>query len=650
MSLLDKDGYIKDAYRNFIAISRYAKWNEQLQRRETWEETVNRYMSFMRKYLKDKTGFYVEDEQFLYIRESILNMRVLPSMRSLMTAGPALEKSAIAAFNCSFIPIDSIKSFDESMFILMCGTGLGFSVENQYTNCLPTIPEDLEQAEHLIVVPDSREGWAKSLRMLISSLYSGQIPLFDVSKVRPAGQKLRTFGGRASGPEPLNQLFRFVIEIFVNARGRKLTSLECHDILCKIGEVVVAGSVRRSALISLSDLNDSEMSTAKDGQFWLFSPHRSMANNSAVYNGKPNVKIFLKEWNALISSNSGERGIFNTKANQELASRNGLRSKNIRYGTNPCSEIILRPYQFCNLSTVPVNGTETLEELKEKVKLATILGTWQSTITHFHYLKKEWKQNTEEERLLGVSISGIFGHPVLNGSQGLEKTAQWLDELRLHARKVNEELAPKLGINVSTAITCIKPEGNSSQLTNTSSGIHPWHSEYYIRTVRSDSKDPLGQFLKDSGIPCEPDLMKPEVSEVFSFPIKAPDGALTRKDLTALEHLELWLTYQRHYCEHKPSITINVKEDEWLEVGKWVYDHFDEVSGISFLPYSDHVYQQAPYQEITKSEYDEALAKMPKELHWSLLSHYESDDEAVIGGRELSCSANGGCETIDLNA
>lgn len=649
MSLLDKDGYITDPYRNFIAISRYARWDETLQRRETWEETVNRYMVFMRRYLEDKTGYCVGDEQYEYVKSAILNMRILPSLRSLMTSGPALEKSAIAAYNCAFLPVDSVKSFDEAMFILMCGTGVGFSVENQYVNSLPTIPEDLEQSEHMIVVPDSREGWAKSLRMLVSTLYSGQIPLFDVSKVRLAGQKLKTFGGRASGPEPLSQLFKFVVDIFINARGRKLSSLECHDIMCKIGEVVVAGSVRRSALISLSDLNDSEMAAAKDGQFWLFSPHRSMANNSAVYNGKPNVKVFLKEWNALIASNSGERGIFNIKANQDIAAKDGRRSKNIRYGTNPCSEIILRPYQFCNLSTVPVNGTETLEELKEKVELATIVGTWQSTITHFHYLKKEWKQNSEEERLLGVSLSGIFGHPVLNGSQGLEKTAEWLDELRLHARSVNENLAGQLGIAPSAAITCIKPEGNSSQLTNTSSGIHPWHSEYYIRTVRSDSKDPLGQFLRDSGIPCEPDLMKPEVSEVFSFPIKAPAGALTRKDLTALEHLELWLTYQRHYCEHKPSITVNVKDEEWLDVGKWVYDHFDEVSGISFLPYADHVYQQAPYQEVTEEEYNEALAKMPKELHWSLLAHYENDDEAVIGGRELACSA-GQCEVVDLNS
>lgn len=640
-----------DPYQQFIHTSRYARWSQNNNRRETWEETVDRYIDFMDKYLKVKYNYKITGKELVSIRNSIINQEVLPSMRAIMTAGPALEKSAVAAYNCSYITVDSIKAFDEAMFILMNGTGLGFSVESQYVSKLPTVQMDLEDSDHIIVVADSREGWAKSLRALITLLYAGEIPKWDTSKVRKSGEKLKTFGGRASGPGPLENLFKFIIKIFVTAKGRKLSSLDCHDIMCKIGEVVVAGSVRRSALISLSDLNDSEMSRAKNGQFWNEHPERSMANNSAVFHVKPDVVTFLREWNSLIESGTGERGILNRRAASLQANKWGRRPEEYQYGLNPCGEIILRSQEFCNLSSVPVKGNETIDQLKDKVEKATVLGTWQACIDNFHYLRKEWKTNAEEERLLGVSLSGIFSHPVLNGSEGLEKTAEWLEELRLHARKINDDLSKKLGINSSAAITCIKPEGNSSQLTGTSSGIHPWHSQYYIRTVRSDVKDPLGRFLKDTGIPCEPDLMKPEVSEVFSFPVAAPEGALTRGDLTAVEHLNLWLTYKKFWCDHNPSITVNVKSDEWLDVGKWVYDNFDDVLGVSFLPYTDHVYKQAPYQEITKKQYDELAGKLPKDIEWSLLSFYEQDDSNIANSKELSCSAaTGSCEVVDLNA
>lgn len=647
MVQIDKDGYIDNGYQQFIATSKYARWNDDLGRRETWTETVDRYMSFMKTHLSLNNNYDLTDEEYSEMREAIISMEVLPSMRALMTAGPALKKNHIAAYNCSYIPVDSPRAFDEILYVLMHGTGVGFSVESKYVEKLPVIADEFETTETLIVVEDSKEGWQKAFKELVAMLYAGNIAKWDVSKVREKGARLKTFGGRASGPEPLVNLFEFTTNLFKKAAGRKLTTMEAHDLVCKVAEIVVVGGVRRSALISLSDLRDPDLAKSKVGEWWTSNGQRALANNSAVYEKKPSLGVFLEEWTNLYESKSGERGIFNREAAAKAAGRSGRRQiDGIEFGTNPCSEINLRPYQFCNLSTIPVAGSDDEEKLHRKVRLAATLGTWQSTLTNFKGLRAIWRKNTEEERLLGVSMTGIFGNTLLNGKEaGLSER---LEEFKATAVSTNKEWAVKLGIAQSTAITCIKPEGNSSQLTNTSSGIHPWFSEYYIRTVRSDKKDPLGQFLRDSGVPCEEDVMNPQVGDVFSFPIKAPEGALTREDITAIEHLELWLIYQRYWCEHKPSVTINVKEDEWLDVAAWVYKNFDEVTGVSFLPYSDHTYQQAPYQPISVEEYKKALDKMPEKIEWSLLSHYEQTDEAVTSSKELACSASTGCEVVDL--
>lgn len=645
---IDNDGYIDNAFQQFIHTSRYARWDDEKGRRETWEETVDRYMEFMDEHLRKNNDYEIPVNQFNKVRKAILEMRVLPSMRSLMTAGPALAKNNISGFNCSFVPVDSPRAFDEILYILMHGTGVGFTVESNNVDKLPAVADEFEDTATIIVVEDSKEGWQKAFKELVAMLYAGNVPTWDVSKVRAKGERLKTFGGRASGPEPLVKLFEFTQRLFVNAAGRKLTALECHDLVCKIAEIVVVGGVRRSALISLSDINDQEIAKSKSGAWWHENSQRSLANNSAVYTRKPEADVFLREWTGLVESKSGERGLFNRAAAAKAAGRSGRRTtEGIAFGTNPCSEIVLRPYQFCNLSTIPVQGEDTLEDLMEKVEIATILGTWQSTLTNFKGIRSIWKKNTEEERLLGVSMTGIFGNALLNGRiEGLE---QRLESLRDHAVKTNAVLADEIGIARSAAVTCVKPEGTTSSLTLTSSGIHPWHSQYYIRTVRGDKKDPLTQFLMDSGIPYEDDLMNKDATVVFSYPTKAPDGALTRNDFTAIEHLELWLKYQRHWCEHKPSVTISVKDDEWISVAAWVYDHFDEISGVSFLPYSDHTYAQAPYQEITKEEYDAAVAAMPTDIMWTLLGHYEESDEAVIGGRELACSGNaGGCDVVDI--
>lgn len=649
MVKIDEKGYIDNPYQNFIAISRYARWDDALGRRETWVETVTRYMDFMRDHLKTNNDYDMSDAEYAEMREAITTMQVLPSMRALMTAGPALKKNHIAAYNCSYLPVDSPRAFDEILYVLMHGTGVGFSVESKYTEKLPVIADELENTSTTIVVEDSKEGWQKAFKELIAMLYAGNIPLIDSSKVRPKGSRLKTFGGRASGPEPLEDLFEFTMNLFEKAKGRKLTTLECHDLVCKIAEIVVVGGVRRSALISLSDLKDDDIARSKVGAWWEANGQRALANNSAVYETKPSLGTFLREWTTLYDSKSGERGIFNREASALAAGRSGRRQiDGIEFGTNPCSEINLRPHQFCNLSTVPVSGEDDLKALHRKVELAAILGTWQATLTNFRGLRAIWKKNTEEERLLGVSMTGIFGNALLNGKKkGLEER---LEDLKATAVNTNALWAEKLGIQQSTAVTCLKPEGTTSQLVGTSSGLHEWHAEYFIRTVRSDKKDPTGQFLSDSGIPREDDVMSPDSTDIFSFPIKAPEGALVRGSLTAVEHLDLWLKYQRHFCEHKPSVTINVKEHEWIEVAAWVYKNFDEVTGVSFLPYSDHTYKQAPYQEITKEQYDTAVSKMPKKLHWELLAHYEQTDENVIGGRELSCSAASGCEIVDLTS
>ncbi len=635
-------------YQNFIALSRYARWKEDEQRRETWGETVSRYFDYMTKHLKDKHSFTLTSSLRSELEEAVLSQEVMPSMRALMTSGPALDRCHVGGYNCSYVPVDSPRAFDETMYILMCGTGVGFSVERHNIEKLPIVNEDFHETDTIIKVGDSRPGWAKSLKELIAMLYTGQVPKWDTSDVREAGARLKTFGGRASGPQPLVELFDFCIEVFRKAAGRRLYPIECHDIMCKIGEVVVVGGVRRSALISLSNLNDDQMRNAKAGQWWEYEGQRSLANNSVAYKCKPEMGTFMREWMALYDSKSGERGIFNRQSAKKQAAKNGRRDSDWDFGCNPCSEIILRPYQFCNLSEVVVRDTDTEATLRRKVGLATTLGTFQATLTDFKYLRKIWKNNTEEERLLGVSLTGIMDNKLMANKVRTADLAEMLEKLKAVSVKVNANISKKLGINQSTAITCIKPSGTVSQLTDAASGIHARHNPYYIRTVRGDNKDPLTQFLVDAGIPSEPDVMKPDSTTVFSFPMKSPNSAVCRTDMTAIEQLNLWLIYQRHWCEHKPSVTISVKEDEWMDVGAWTYEHFDEVSGISFLPFSEHTYKQAPYQDWDKAEYTAMLKTMPKAIDWDKLQEFEKED-TTSGGRELACTA-GTCEVVDLTA
>lgn len=632
------NNYLPSDYQTFIATSRYARWIEDKGRRETWSETVQRYTDYL--YSKD---INLTKQDWDDIEGAILELEVMPSMRALMTAGDAADRDNTCIYNCSYLAVDHPRAFDEAMFILLCGTGVGFSVERQSICHLPEIPLTLGQTDDVIVVQDSKEGWAKALRKLISLLYTGDIPKWDLSKVRPAGSRLKTFGGRASGPEPLNDLFNFVVAKFKGAMGRKLNSIEVHDIMCKIGEVVVVGGVRRSAMISLSNLSDTRMSHAKSGSWWENEPQRALANNSACYTEKPDSETFLREWLALVESKSGERGIFSRVAAESHVAKNGRRELGYAWGTNPCSEIILRSNQFCNLTEVVVREADDLEALKRKVRLATILGTAQATFTHMPYLRPVWTKNTEEERLLGVSLTGIMDHPVLGKNVDSPK---WLAEMKQVAIDTNAEYAERLGIEVSAAITCVKPSGTVSQLVDSASGIHARHSDYYIRTVRGDNKDPLTQFLKDSGIPAEADVMKPDATTVFSFPIQAPMSAVTRNAMTAIQQLELWKTYAEVWSEHKPSVTITVRDDEWMAVGAWVYKHFDLCSGISFLPHSDHTYAQAPYQECTAAEYAEMKQKMPTSIDWSALSLYEKEDH-TSGSQTLACTS-GACEIVDI--
>ena len=635
-----RSNHLPTEYQEFIHLSRYSRWLPEKGRRETWSETVGRYFDFFTEHLQEQNEFKLDDVSRKRLEEAVLSQKVMPSMRCLMTAGEALKRENVAGYNCSYVAVDSTRAFDEILYILMNGTGVGFSVERQDVMKLPNVADELHPTDTTIVVPDSKLGWAKSLKELIHLLYSGQIPSWDLSKVRPAGAPLKTFGGRASGPEPLDQLFRFAINIFKNASGRKLTSLECHDLVCKIAEIVVVGGVRRSALISLSNLSDDRMRVAKSGQWWEDNGQRALANNSACYTEKPEIGIFMDEWKSLYDSKSGERGIFNRQSAKEQAGRNGRRDNDWDFGTNPCSEIILRSKQFCNLSEVVIRATDDMKTLKEKVKFATILGTFQSTLVNFKYLTRDWAKNTEEERLLGVSLTGIMDNTLTNGKEpGLDKR---LDELRKVAIATNAEWADKIGINQSVSITCVKPSGTVSQLVDSASGIHARHNPYYIRTVRADKKDPLAMYMRDAGFTCEDDVMKPDHTYVFSFPMKAPENAVMRQDMTAIEQLELWLVYQKHWCEHKPSVTISVKEDEWFEVGAWVYKHFDWMSGVSFLPYSEHVYKQAPYQDCDSVVYQRELDKMPKNIDWTKLSAYETTD-MTEGAQELACVA-GGCE------
>ncbi len=625
-------------YQKFIAISRYARWMDDAGRRETWEETVSRYVDYITEKVK---GQLPKTEMF----DAIHNLEVMPSMRALMTAGSALERDNTAGYNCSYLPIDDPKAFDEAMYILLCGTGVGFSVERQYVNQLPEIPQSIEDVDTVIDVQDSKEGWAKALRKLIGHLYMGEAPSWDTSKVRPAGARLKVFGGRASGPAPLIDLFTFTTSLFKHNAGRKLSSYDCHNLMCKVGEVVVSGGVRRSAMISLSNLSDGRMRHAKSGQWWETAPQMALSNNSVCYTDKPDGETFLREWTSLVESKSGERGIFNRLSAKEQAKKFGRRDADHEFGTNPCSEIILRPYQFCNLTEVVIREKDKFDDLKRKVRLATILGTAQSTLTKFPYLRKIWQRNTEEERLLGVSLTGIMDNELTSGKKhGLDKT---LEQLRKVAVETNKEWSAIFGIPQSTAITCVKPSGTVSQLVDSSSGIHPRHSSYYIRTVRGDNKDPLTNFMVDSGIPSEPDVMKPDTQTVFSFPMKSPKKSVKRDDMTAIQQLQTWLTYQRHWCEHKPSVTVSVRDDEWMEVGAFVFKHFDEMSGVSFLPHSDHTYQQAPYQDCTEAVYNEFSGKFGN-IDWKSFINYEKEDNTK-SSQTFACSGDS-CEIVDIGA
>ena len=638
-------------YQNFIALSRYARWLPEKNRRETWKETVARYFDFMEEHLKENTDGELTAKTRKILEEAVLKLEVMPSMRALMTAGPALKDNNIAGYNCAYLSVDHTKAFDECLYILMHGTGVGFSVERQHTNKLPEVPQEMIDVDDVIVVQDSKEGWQSAFRKLITYLYDGEMPKWDFSRVRPKGARLSKFGGRASGPEPLLDLFNFATNMFKDAVGRKLTSYECHRMMCKIAEVVVVGGVRRSALISLSNLTDERMRNAKSGQWWTDTPEMALSNNSVCYTEKPDMGIFMKEWLSLYESKSGERGIFNREAAVKQVASIGRRDTEHDFGCNPCSEIILRDGQFCNLTEVVVRAEDKPEDILHKVKLATILGTFQASLTNIRRLRPKWVQNTEEESLLGVSLTGIMDNSFMNGSKsrgyyGKKSLPDFLIELRKQTVTTNKKWSASLGINQATATTAIKPSGTVSQLVDSASGIHTRHNDYYLRRVRAYAKDPIAQLMEDQGIPCEPDVMKPNSVKVFTFPMKAPDGAVLRNDRTAIEQLELWLTYQRHYCEHKPSVTVSVREHEWMQVGAWVYEHFDEVSGVSFLPHSDHSYQQAPYEDCSKKEYNELAKKMPKSVDWELISQYELTD-MTVGTKTLACTGSV-CELVDL--
>ena len=630
-------------YQQFIHLSRYSRWLEDKGRRETWGETIERYFNFFEEHLEETCGYKIDKKTRDELEDAILEQKVMPSMRCLMTAGEALKRENIAGYNCSYVAVDRVQSFDEILYVLMNGTGVGFSVERQYTAKLPVVAEEFHMSDTIIQVADSKLGWAKALKELVGMLYIGQIPRWDLTKIRPAGAPLKTFGGRASGPEPLESLFEFCVTTFQNASGRKLSSIECHDIVCKIAEIVVVGGVRRSALISLSNLSDDRMRHAKSGQWWNDHGQRALANNSACYTEKPDMGIFMDEWKSLYESKSGERGIFNRASANKMAEKTGRREiEGFEFGTNPCSEIILRDREFCNLSECVVRPSDTRETLLEKVRLATIIGTFQSSLTNFKYLSAAWKRNCEEERLLGVSLTGIMDNKITNGKQGGAALRGLLNELREVAVETNKIWSKKLGINQSVSITCVKPSGTVSQLVDAASGIHARHNPFYIRTVRGDKKDPLTKMMTDAGFPVEDDVMNPSHTAVFSFPMKVDKGAVFRTDMTAIEQLRLWLEYQKHWCEHKPSVTISVKEHEWLEVGAWVYEHFDYMSGVSFLPFSEHTYRQAPYQDCDKEKYEEILKSMPTNVDWTKLGEYETQD-MTIGSQELACAA-GSCE------
>ncbi len=636
--------HLPTPYQEFIHLSRYSRWLPSEKRRETWGETIQRYFDFFQEHLKETCDYDLKPELRKELESAVLRLGVMPSMRCLMTAGEALKRENIAGYNCSYVAISRVQAFDEILYVLMNGTGVGFSVERQYITQLPLVAEEFHPSDTVITVADSKLGWAKAYKELLGLLWIGQIPKWDLSKVRPAGAPLKTFGGRASGPEPLDNLMSFTVNVLKNAAGRKLSSIECHDIVCKIAEVVVVGGVRRSALISLSNLSDDRMRHAKSGQWWNDNPQRALANNSACYTEKPDMGIFMDEWKALYESKSGERGIFNRQSANKQVEKSGRRVVDgYEFGTNPCSEIILRDREFCNLSEVVVRANDTERSLLEKVRLATILGTFQSTLTNFKYVSSAWKRNCEEERLLGVSLTGIMDSKLTNGKSNKDLAA-FLERLKKYSVEINAKYAKELGVNVAASITCVKPSGTVSQLVDSASGIHARHNPYYIRTVRGDKKDPLTKLMTEIGFPVEDDEMNPSHTAVFSFPMKVDRSAVFRTDLTAIEQLDLWKIYQEHWCEHKPSVTISVKESEWMEVGAWVYANFDQMSGVSFLPFSEHTYRQAPYQDCDREEYEKLLKEMPKNVDWSQLAKYEQVD-STVASQELACTA-GSCEIV----
>ena len=632
-------------YQSFIHLSRYSRWLDDKGRRESWEETVQRYMDFFQWHLKENYNYEIPKDIYAEVIEAILSLNVMPSMRALMTAGEALKRDNIANYNCSFIHADRIRALDEMLYVLLNGVGVGFSVERQFVQKLPVIAEEFHPTDTTIVVADSKLGWAKAYKELLSLLVVGQIPKWDLAKIRSAGSRLKTFGGRSSGPVPLDELFVFTTMVFKESAGRKLTSFEMHKLFCKIADVVVVGGVRRASLISLSNLSDIRMRHAKSGQWWVENPELALSNNSTSYTEKPDPGIFMEEWLALYNSKSGERGIFNREAAidnvRRINERAGYERRDINheFGVNPCGEIILRDKSFCNLSEVVVKAEDTTKDLMKKIRIATILGTWQATLTDFKYVSPKWKDNCDEERLLGVSMTGIMDNGITNGNLGFPALTKTLNGLRKHATEINRTIAKDIGINEAAAITCVKPSGNISQLCNSASGIHARYSPYYVRSVRVSKMDPIAKFMVDKGFPYEPDVTKPDQTLVFQFPVKSPKDSITRTDKTAVEQLELWMVYKDEFCDHNPSCTINVKEKEWPKVGGWVFDHFDKISGVAFLPSSDHSYKQAPYQVCTKEEYNDRKKKMPKNVDWTGVGDYETTDN-IEGSQTLACTGN----------
>lgn len=631
-------------YQDFIFYRTYSRWNDDLGRRETWQETVDRYMSFMRKNVGDKLTF----EEYQEIREAILKHEVMPSMRLMWGAGGPTARCNVSAYNCSYLAIKELRDFAETLYLLCSGTGVGFSVEKAAVDQLPVVQPQKGVPSKYFVIDDSKEGWAEALHDCLHALFNGEDAIFDFSQIRPAGARLKTMGGRAAGPQPLMDLLEFTKEVVLARQGKKLRPIDVHDIMTKIGEIVVAGGVRRSAMISLSDLEDAEVQHAKDGRFWEHSAHRALANNSAVYKQKPTREEFLSEWDALRKSGSGERGIFNRGSLTEQVPARRLFEWNgvvpALAGTNPCGEIVLKDKQFCNLTEIVARAEDTEETLLKKARIATILGTYQSTLTDFKFLSSEWKRNCEDERLLGVSITGQWDSPAVRDEQVLTR-------MKHVAQDTNSEYAKRFGINPSTAITCVKPSGTVGQLVNASPGLHARYSEYYLKRVRISVTDPLFKMLRDLGVPSHPEVGQGESTAntfVLDFPIASPQGAVTADKLSAIAQLEHWLMMKRSWTEHNPSCTIYIKDGEWEQVRDWIYEHWDLVGGLSFLPYEDHVYELAPYTPISKEEYEKLASLFPK-IDFSVLTRYEKDDETT-GAQELACVA-GGCELdgITLN-